>query len=105
MRRGGTADGLGSRFRRPAAAARGGNPGSGSPGKGAAGAGQGPRRRSEIGEVIFEFWPAGRYVKVSAMHPRTLTEVSIVGDATRSQSELEELALQKLRYVLARQPR
>lgn len=89
MRRGGTADGVGNRARRAA--------GSAPPAK------QG--RRSDIGEVLFEFWPAGRYVKVSAMHPRTLTEVSIVGDATRSQAELEDLALKKLRYVLGRRPR
>ena len=67
--------------------------------------GRRPGRRSDIGEVLFEFWPAGRYIKVSAMHSATLTEISIVGDASRSQAELEETALQKLRYVLGRAQR
>ena len=102
MRRGGTADGLGGKVGRGAgnrAAPRSQNAGS-------AGASAKPRgRRSDIGEVLFEFWPSGRYVKVSAMHSATLTEISIVGDPKRGQAELEEIALQKLRYVLGRKPR
>lgn len=96
MRRGGTAGGLGS------------GPGFGRPsgprgqGRGAGSAGPGTQRGDE---VIFEFIPAGRYVKVTAMHARTLTEVSVVGDASRSQAELEQLALSKLRYVLAKNRR
>ena len=90
MRRGGTADGLGGKVGRGAgnrAAPRSQNAGSAG------------------GEVLFEFWPSGRYVKVSAMHSATLTEISIVGDPKRGQAELEEIALQKLRYVLGRKPR
>lgn len=52
--------------------------------------------------VIIEFRPHGRFVKVSAMDPQTLTEVTVVGDATRSEAELKRAALNKLRYVLAR---
>jgi hypothetical protein len=55
--------------------------------------------------VIIEFVPQGRFVKVSAMHPPTLTEVSIVGDAARGEAALKRAALQKLRYVLARKRR
>lgn len=51
-------------------------------------------------EVIFEFIPRGRYVKVSAVDPITGIEASIVGDATAPQERLEELALQKLQYVM-----
>lgn len=49
---------------------------------------------------IIEFIGQGRYVKVSAIDPRTGTEVSIVGDAERSEEELQQVALRKLRYVL-----
>ena len=44
----------------------------------------------------------GRYAKVSAVDPVTGTEVSIVGDASRSKKELERVAVQKLEYVLAK---
>jgi len=86
MRRGGTAGGLGGAFRV---------------------AGQGRRRKGghDRGEVIFEFYPVGRYVKVSAMHPATLTEVCVVGDPRRGEAELKALALSKLRYVLGRNNR
>lgn len=53
-------------------------------------------------DVIIEFVPQGRYVKVSAMHAPSLTEVSIVGDPARGEDELRRTVLQKLRYVLAR---
>jgi rRNA pseudouridine-1189 N-methylase Emg1 (Nep1/Mra1 family) len=53
--------------------------------------------------VIIEFRPHGRFVKVSAMDPQTLTEVTIVGDAARGEDELKRTALNKLRYVLARE--
>jgi hypothetical protein len=52
--------------------------------------------------VIIEFIPRGRFVKVSAMDVKTLTEVCIVGDAQQSQDELKRTAKQKLRYVLER---
>lgn len=53
-------------------------------------------------EIIFEFKPQGRYVRVSAMDPATLTEVAIVGDAARGRDELRETAARKLDYVLAK---
>jgi hypothetical protein len=52
--------------------------------------------------VIIEFLPQGRFVKVSAMDPQTLTEVTIVGDAARGEEQLKRAALNKLRYVLER---
>jgi hypothetical protein len=54
------------------------------------------------GDVIIEFWRVGASVKVSAMEPRTLTEVSIVGPATASEEELTRIVMKKLDYVLAR---
>jgi len=52
--------------------------------------------------VIIEFKPCGHFVKVSAMDPGTLTEVSIVGDPSRGEAELKRAAVRKLRYVLER---
>ncbi len=51
-------------------------------------------------EVLFEFVRVGTAVKVIAVDPATLTEVSIVGSAATSQDMLERTALRKLQYVL-----
>ncbi len=51
-------------------------------------------------EVLFEFKRVGAYVKVTALHPATLTEVSLVGPASASQRQLEFEAVRKLNYVL-----
>ena len=53
-------------------------------------------------EVIFEFVQHGTSVKVTAMDPETLVEVSIVGPASAGQAVLKANALNKLKYVLAR---
>ncbi len=53
-------------------------------------------------EVYFELYPVGDSMKVSAVDAATGTEVSIVGPVTLPQSELEQVALNKLNYVLAR---
>jgi len=50
--------------------------------------------------IIFEFIPKGRYVKVSAIDVATGVEASIVGDASASQERLQNLAAQKLNYVM-----
>ncbi len=44
---------------------------------------------------IIECIYMGRYAKVSAVDPVTATEVSIVGDASRSKKELERVAVLK----------
>ncbi len=49
---------------------------------------------------LIEYIPRGRYIKVSAIDPRTGTEVSIVGDKKASQKELNRVVIQKLEYVL-----
>ena len=53
-------------------------------------------------EVIFEFVQHGASVKVTAMDPETLVEVSIVGPAAAGQAALRAAALNKLKYVLAK---
>ncbi len=53
-------------------------------------------------EVIIEFHRVGAYVKVSAIDPDSLTEVSIVGDPQAGEAMLKRLAVQRLEYVLAR---
>jgi Domain of unknown function (DUF6898) len=53
-------------------------------------------------EVIFEFIQHGASVKVTAMDPQTLVEVSIVGPASAGQAALKATALNKLKYVLSR---
>ena len=53
--------------------------------------------------VIFEFISKGRYVKVSAVDTATGIEASIVGDASYAQDKLEDLALQKLDWVMDKQ--
>ncbi len=55
-----------------------------------------------LGEVIFEFIPMGRCVKVAAVDPATLTEVSIVGDPAVGETLLKRQARRKLAYVLAK---
>jgi hypothetical protein len=51
-------------------------------------------------EVLFEFKKLGAYVKVTALHPASLTEVSITGDARATQAYLQQLALNKLKLAL-----
>lgn len=57
---------------------------------------------SEDGYII-EFHQVGSYVKVTAMDPVTLTEVSIPVPANLSQRQAAEAAVRRLKYVLARQ--
>ncbi|MBL8708944.1 MAG: hypothetical protein JNL25_07115 [Rhodospirillaceae bacterium] len=51
---------------------------------------------------IIEFHQVGAFVKVSAMDPVTLVEVSTLGPAHLSQSDLANAAIRKLEFVLAR---
>lgn len=53
--------------------------------------------------IIIEFAPLGGYVKVSAICEDTGREVSIVGDRNAGRSELEALAVRKLKYVMAKE--
>jgi hypothetical protein len=51
---------------------------------------------------IIEFHRIGNAVKVTAMDPATLTEVSIVGAPAAGDTELTRLVVRKLEYVLAK---
>ena len=51
-------------------------------------------------EVIFEFYPVGNLVKVSAMDVKTMTEISIQGPASAGEALLKINALKRLEYVL-----
>jgi hypothetical protein len=53
-------------------------------------------------EVYFEFQRVGNFVKVTAIDPVTLTEVSVTGAATATQAQLKQLALRRLQFVLAK---
>ena len=56
-------------------------------------------------EVILEFQRIGNSVKVTAVDPETLVEVSIVGAASAGQEALRRAAVRKLEYVLGRRKR
>ena len=52
--------------------------------------------------IIIEFIQVGAYVKVSAVDPVSLVEVSIVGDPSASRNTLERNAIKKLKFVLSK---
>lgn len=53
------------------------------------------------GGYLIEFRPVGGYVKVSALDPVSLQEVSIVGSPQVSQDILTRLAVRKLERKIA----
>ena len=53
-------------------------------------------------DIIIEFMRIGNSVKVSAMDPATLTEVTIVGPANAGEETLKRNVLKKLEFVLAK---
>jgi hypothetical protein len=55
-----------------------------------------------MAEVYFEFQQIGSYVKVTAIDPVSMVEVSVTGAAAASQQNLKQLALRRLEYVLAK---
>ena len=55
-----------------------------------------------LDEVLFEFIPNGRFVKVVAVDPITREEIAMVGDRAVSVDTLEQLAIKKLKYVIAK---
>ena len=57
---------------------------------------------SEADNYIIEFTQIGASVKVTAIDPRTMTEVSIVGAPQYSQEFLSRQAIKKLEYVLSK---
>ena len=55
-----------------------------------------------MAEIYFEFQQVGAYVKVTAIDPVTLVEVSVTGAASAGEQSLKQLALRRLQYVLAK---
>lgn len=53
-------------------------------------------------EVILEYQQVGNSVRVAAVDPETLIEVSIVGSASAGIEALKRTAIRKLEYVLAK---
>ncbi len=53
-----------------------------------------------MSEVLFEYRQIGNSIKVTAIDPKTGTEVSIVGSAAMTQYSLQQAALRKLRKKL-----
>lgn len=53
-------------------------------------------------EVILEYQQIGNAVRVAAVDPDTLIEVSIVGSASAGMEALKRTAIRKLEYVLAK---
>lgn len=51
-------------------------------------------------QVIFELYPVGNIVRVSAMDAKSLTEISIQGPASAGETTLKRNALKRLEYVL-----
>ena len=54
-------------------------------------------------EVIVEYLQIGNAVRVAAVDPVTLIEVSIVGAPSAGIEALKRVAVRKLRYVLEKQ--
>jgi hypothetical protein len=55
-------------------------------------------------EVILEFVQIGALMRVSAMEPKSLTEVVIYGPASAGEAALRRVVLRKLDYALGRRP-
>jgi Domain of unknown function (DUF6898) len=62
------------------------------------------RNDIDPGEVILEFVQIGALIRVSAMEPKSLTEVVIYGPASAGEAALRRVVLRKLDYALGRRP-
>jgi len=94
---------LSSRPARAAVPQFGNKPSAGTGKRGAAksGPGKGGQRiNTALGEVIIEFVQVGNAVKVSAMDTESLTEVSIMGPLSATETELKRTVIAKLEYRL-----
>ncbi len=54
-------------------------------------------------EIYFEMQRIGPYMKVSALDPLTLVEVSVQGPASAREADLKRLAANKLKRAIERQ--
>lgn len=60
------------------------------------------RRSVEGREVLLEFRQVGDFVKVTAIDPTSLREVSVVASPRISEAEMIRLAVRKLEFVEAK---
>lgn len=51
-------------------------------------------------EVLFEIFPIGNLVRVTAMDVKTMTEISIQGPKSAPETTLKMNALKRLEYVM-----
>jgi hypothetical protein len=51
-------------------------------------------------EVLFEIYPIGNLVKVTAMDVKTMTEIMIQGPKSAPETTLKANALKRLEYVM-----
>jgi len=58
---------------------------------------------NDEGKYLVEFIQIGTSVKVSAVDPVSGREVSIVGPATATRDHLSRVAVNKLKYILAKE--
>ena len=57
-----------------------------------------------LGEVYFEFRPVGNYMRVNAIHAATGRETFALGPLNASRSDLQRLALRKLKNIVGSKP-
>jgi hypothetical protein len=62
------------------------------------------RSETPQGSFLIEFHQVGGSIKVTALDPVSLTEVSIVGSPHVSKQQLSELAVRKLLFMLNKEP-
>jgi len=65
---------------------------------GRAGGGEPP----QLGEVLFEFKRVGNILRVTAIDPKTGTEVVMIADPRYSEITIKRMAARKLAYVMAK---
>lgn len=53
-------------------------------------------------EVLLEFVPHGKHVRVAAIHASSGMEAVIVGPVSAGEAELSRVAIAKLRFILSR---
>jgi len=59
-------------------------------------------QRRMLGEVLFEFKRHGNVLRVTAIDPKSGTEVIMVADPRQSKTMIQRIAARKLAYVMAK---
>jgi len=56
----------------------------------------------QLRQVLFEFYREGNSVRVCAIDPASNIEITMVGAARYTESILKNMAIRKLKYVIAK---